>query len=225
MSLTLAPVPRQQYVDSAGVPYAGGYLYTYQAGTSTPEPTYNDVNGLIPNANPMRLDASGRPPAMFLLPTSYKFMLTDVNDVTIWTQDNVGAVGLQSASLGQGFALYGDPTSPVVQVAYPSGATYDKLQAGTAILKLDSGNLNGTYGLQGMLRGAGGTITAGLFNLSDGSPDVAMIEISSNDANGVPVVSAGITFPAAGSTKSYGVKTKVSAGTGWGWAFALVRLS
>ena len=39
--------------DSLGNILAGGQLFTYQAGSSTPLATYTTVNGTIANANPI----------------------------------------------------------------------------------------------------------------------------------------------------------------------------
>jgi hypothetical protein len=90
----LPPVIKQRYFDSNGNPLAGGKLYTYQAGTTTPQATYTDQGEGTPNANPIILDASGEC-SMWLDPDlSYKFVLKDSNDNTQWTVDNV--VGLLS---------------------------------------------------------------------------------------------------------------------------------
>lgn len=67
----------------------GGKLYTYQAGTSTPQATYTDSTGSTPNANPVVLDANGEA-SVWADPTlSYKFILQDSNGVQQWTVDNV----------------------------------------------------------------------------------------------------------------------------------------
>jgi microcystin-dependent protein len=87
--MNLPPVLRQRYFDSNGDPLAGGKLYTYQSGTTTPQATYTDSGGLTANANPLILDSSGYA-TMWLNPAlSYKFVLKDSNDVTQWTTDNV----------------------------------------------------------------------------------------------------------------------------------------
>ncbi len=92
MAMNLPPVLRQRYLDSDGNPLAGGKLYTYQAGTTTPQATYTDSTGGTPSANPIILDANGEA-AMWVNPSfSYKFVLKNSSDVTQWTVDNV--VGL-----------------------------------------------------------------------------------------------------------------------------------
>jgi hypothetical protein len=87
--MNLAPLLKQRFFDSNGNPLDGGKLYSYQAGTTTPQATYTDSTGVTPNANPLVLDANGEC-ALWLDPAlSYKFTLTDADDVTQWTVDNV----------------------------------------------------------------------------------------------------------------------------------------
>ncbi|MGB1290519.1 MAG: hypothetical protein ACPG5Z_00205 [Pseudoalteromonas sp.] len=80
---------KKQYFDVNGDPLNGGKLYTYEAGTTTPTDTYTDEGGLTANANPIILDSRGEVSSMFLVPGSYKWVLTDSADAVIWTQDNV----------------------------------------------------------------------------------------------------------------------------------------
>ena len=88
----------QQFFDDNGVPLAGGLIYTYQAGSSTPLVTYTDNGGTIANANPIVLDASGRTPQQIWLLTgySYKFVLQNSDAVLIQTLDNIYPI-LQNA--------------------------------------------------------------------------------------------------------------------------------
>ena len=66
-----------QFFTDNGVPLSGGLLYTYAAGTTTPETTYTDNTGTTQNANPIVLDAAGRPPYEIWLTTNttYKFVI------------------------------------------------------------------------------------------------------------------------------------------------------
>ena len=86
------PFVPQQYFDNSGNPLAAGTLETFIAGTTTHISTFSDVNLTIANANPMTLDASGRPQAgnIFLRPgASYKFVLKDALGATMATPDNI----------------------------------------------------------------------------------------------------------------------------------------
>ena len=98
-SVLLSPYGNgQQFFDDNGVPLAGGLIYTYQAGSSTPLATYTTNGGTIANANPIVLDASGRTPQQIWLLTgfSYKFVLQNADAVLIQTLDNIYPI-LQNA--------------------------------------------------------------------------------------------------------------------------------
>lgn len=97
MTATLMAEGRQSYADSNGNPLAGGRLYTYAAGTSTPLATYSDAAGLVPNANPVVLDARGEA-TVFWGSAAYKVVLKDAADVTVWTQDDLTVRGLVTAT-------------------------------------------------------------------------------------------------------------------------------
>ena len=102
MSVNLSPIGNGfQFFTTTGIPLAGGKIYTYQAGSSTPLATYSDSGGAIPNANPIILGTDGRPQTEIWLTYgyNYKFVLNDANDVTIQTYDNIyGIVGVQAST-------------------------------------------------------------------------------------------------------------------------------
>lgn len=223
---TIAPVIRHQFFTSNGDPCASCTLTTYAAGTTTPIATYTDSALTTPNANPIVLDSAGRA-TIFVSATSYKFLLKTVAGATIWTADNIGSVAMSSNSIGFELAvLGGDPDVPITAAAYPSGTTYDKSHAGTLWFTFNSANVPpGTYALEGMLMTSAGTVTAALVNLSDGSPDTALVTIASTSTTGERQISSGITFASAGANKTYAVKVKTSAGYAFAWVLRLVRLS
>lgn len=84
-------VPYTELADANGAPLAGGKIYTYAAGTTTPQASYTDSTGTTPAANPVILDSAGR--ATVWLSGYYKIVVTDANDVVIRTTDNVTALG------------------------------------------------------------------------------------------------------------------------------------
>lgn len=98
MTVYLSPVggAAAQFFDNNGVPLAGGKLYTYAAGTTTPQVTYTSSAGNVAHANPIVLDAAGRVPGgseIWLQFAPYKFVLKDSNDVALGTWDNISGVG------------------------------------------------------------------------------------------------------------------------------------
>ena len=92
----------QQFFTNAGVPLAGGKIFTYGAGGSTPQATYTTSAGNIAHSNPIVLDAAGRVPAggeIWLTNNlSYKFILQTSANVTVQTLDNISG-GVDGASL------------------------------------------------------------------------------------------------------------------------------
>ena len=84
----VTPTPKAQFLALDGTPLVGGKVYTYAAGTTTPLTTYTDSSATQPNENPITLDARGEA-NIWLGSSSYKFRLTDADDVDVWTVDNV----------------------------------------------------------------------------------------------------------------------------------------
>jgi len=102
-----------QFFDNNGVPLAGGKIYTYQAGTTTPQATYTTNAGTVSRTNPIILDSAGRVPSggeIWILYSSYKFVLNTSTDVLIATYDNVSALG-SSGTIAQNFTGNGSTTT------------------------------------------------------------------------------------------------------------------
>ncbi len=87
---TLSPVAKMQFLDATGAPLAGGLVYTYAAGTTTPLATYTDSGGGTANSNPIVLDSRGEA-NIWLSATTYKFKLCDSTNTEIWTVDNIAS--------------------------------------------------------------------------------------------------------------------------------------
>lgn len=85
---TLSPVLKQRFFDSNALPLAGGKVYSYVAGTTTPLLTYTDATGTAANTNPVTLDSAGYA-NIWMGPSCYKFILKDSNLVTQFTVDQV----------------------------------------------------------------------------------------------------------------------------------------
>ena len=102
MAVNLSPIGNGfQFFTTTGIPLAGGKIYTYQAGSSTPLATYTDNTGATANANPIVLGTDGRPATEIWLTYgyNYKFILKTADDSTIQTYDNLyGIIGVQATS-------------------------------------------------------------------------------------------------------------------------------
>lgn len=86
----LLSAPYSQFFDDDGYPLTRGFVYTYAAGTDTPQATYTDYTGTIPAANPIELDAAGR--ATIWVIGAYKMTVEDADGVTIRTVDHIEIV-------------------------------------------------------------------------------------------------------------------------------------
>lgn len=112
----VTPTPKTQFLDAAGAPLAGGKLYTYIAGTTTPQATYTDSTGATPNSNPVTLDSRGEA-NVWLGEATYKFKLTDANDVEIWTVDYISAPTTSvSAVLTGNVTISSDSSGPALKI-------------------------------------------------------------------------------------------------------------
>lgn len=84
-----------QFFDNNGQPLSGGKVYTYAAGTTTPQATYTSALGITPHANPIVLDSAGRVPGGEIWLTdglSYKFTIETSSSILIGTYDNIEGI-------------------------------------------------------------------------------------------------------------------------------------
>jgi hypothetical protein len=117
MAVNLSPVfgVAGQLFNDNGDPLAGGKIYTYAAGTTTPAATYTNASGSIAHSNPIVLDGAGRVPTGEIWLTdgiSYKFVVEDAASNLIGTYDNLTGINsnfvnfsnqqeIQTATAGQ----------------------------------------------------------------------------------------------------------------------------
>ena len=104
MTVGLSPVAGAgwQFFDANGVPLSGGKLYTYAAGTTTPQTTYTSASASVTNANPIILNSEGRVSGtneVWLdISLAYKLILETSANVQLWSADDLsGIAGLGSA--------------------------------------------------------------------------------------------------------------------------------
>ena len=117
-SVNLSPLFNgQTMLGPTGALLAGGQLFTYQAGSSTPLATYTTSNGNIANQNPIILGTDGKLPNELWLQSgySYKFVLEDANSTLIDTYDNIAGILTQIPSTS--------PSVPTGCILIWSGAT------------------------------------------------------------------------------------------------------
>jgi hypothetical protein len=96
MSVFLSPLAGAgaQFFDNTGNPLSGGKIFTYAAGTTTPQATYTSVSGATANTNPIVLNSAGRTTSEIWLSeaVTYKFVLTTSANVQIGTYDDISGV-------------------------------------------------------------------------------------------------------------------------------------
>ena len=125
-----------QFFDSNGVPLAGGLLYVYTAGTTTPATTWTTNSGAVANTNPIVLNAAGRTPYEIWLNNgaTYKFALYTSTNVLIGTYDNIPAIDDPTAfnnliTVTGTNTLVGSATPPYT--AYVAGMTLSFIPVNT----------------------------------------------------------------------------------------------
>jgi hypothetical protein len=135
VSISLFAGVGAQFFTNDGVPLAGGLIYTYEAGTTTPSATYTSSAGNTAHTNPIVLNSAGRVPGgeIWLASGSYKFILATSTNVTIATYDNVfGVNNTPSVSnfVGNGiqtiFSLLFSPTNENSTQIYINGVYQNK---------------------------------------------------------------------------------------------------
>jgi hypothetical protein len=83
-----------QLFDNQGRVLAGGKIYTYLGGTTTPTATFTDNTDFVTNPNPIILDSAGRVPTEIWLEEEQttKFVLTDSVGNVLGTWDQISGV-------------------------------------------------------------------------------------------------------------------------------------
>jgi hypothetical protein len=126
-----------QLFDNNGVILSGGKIFTYAAGSSTPQTTYTSVTGITPHANPIILDSAGRVPGGEIWIKdgfSYKFVVETSTGSLLGTYDNINQI--QSGAItvlnyvGDGvrtvFGIGATPSTKSATAIYINGVYQDK---------------------------------------------------------------------------------------------------
>jgi hypothetical protein len=100
MATSFAPVLLRLF-DDQGALLAGGTVDTYEAGTTTPLATYQDLAGEVANTNPVVLDAGGSATIRVTDGVAYKFVVKDADGDIIYTDDNIIVGEAESTSESQ----------------------------------------------------------------------------------------------------------------------------
>ena len=109
------PSAMSQFSDGNGTPYAGGKVFFYIPGTTTPQATWQDPYQTTLNSNPVVLDGNGR--AIIWGSGTYREVLQDQYGNTIWDQLTTSA----QVPAGTGTGLYVFQQSPSIANANLTG--------------------------------------------------------------------------------------------------------
>lgn len=104
----------------------GGKLHTYAAGGTTPQGTWSDAAGTVPNTNPVTLDSNGLATVRLTTGLAYHFVLKDSTDTTtIWDEDNYQASYLTQSDIGG--LLYPQTNAETLAGVTPTNLSYPTL--------------------------------------------------------------------------------------------------
>jgi len=97
MAVFLSPIGGAgwQFFNNDGTVLSGGLIYTYLAGTTTPQVSYTTSAGNVAHSNPIVLNSAGRVPTgeIWLTPNQYKFSIFTATSTLISTYDNISGIG------------------------------------------------------------------------------------------------------------------------------------
>lgn len=129
--------------ETAIVPLSGGRLFYYEAATTDEADTYSDPDGLIPNANPVVLNSSGRldDPIYLGSTQDYKERLEDAagNLILPWPQDDIPSpLNAATTRAALGLATSDSPQFTGLNIGHPTDTTITRASAGNIAVE---GNL------------------------------------------------------------------------------------
>lgn len=125
----LTPV-RHRFWNNDGTPAAGGKIYIYEAGTTTPKNSYTDSTGATANTNPIILDSKGEANIWTFGLFKLNATQSDNTQITGYPVDNLGA-GQSSYDIA-GYTS-GVPTASQIVLRLPMvrQVTFDVNMAGS----------------------------------------------------------------------------------------------
>jgi len=175
MTVILSPLAGAgwQFFDNNGDPLSGGLIYTYAAGTTTPEATYTDNTGNSANTNPIVLDAAGRTASEVWLTegVNYKFILKTSTGTTIGTYDNIAGVpssSITSLRINGSISGYVDlqtvPIAGANTITFPAATGTVLLDPNTAFTGTTTfETISATGDISGRTINASGSVTIGSY--------------------------------------------------------------
>jgi hypothetical protein len=209
-------------------------LYTFTAGSSTPQTTYTTSVGNVSNSNPIELGSTGYPSSggnivsiWLTAGVSYKFTLKTSAGVDIWSRDNISGVNDTTSSVDQwvagpaptyvsatSFTLVGDQTATFhvgrrLKTTNSGGTVYSTISATAfgAVTTVTVVNDSGT------LDSGLSAVSYGLLSAVNPSTPITGLTLSAEQAttSGTAITFSGIPYWAKRITVNFsGVSTNAS---------------
>jgi hypothetical protein len=201
MAVSLAPVAHQQFFAANGSPLAGGFIFTYSAGTTNPLATFTDSTGSTPNPNPIILDAGGFANIWLSSNIAYKFVVQNSASVTQWTVDNIigGLVGV----------------GPKQQI-FTNGGTFTIPVGTVKVTVVGGGGAGGGGGGTAAVGSGGGAGGAAISWLSGLTPSNTLTVAVGTGGTGVSGASGGAGVASSVSSGTQTISTITANGGGGG---------
>jgi hypothetical protein len=219
MSAFLSPIGNggTPFMTQQGVVLAGGLLYTYLAGSTTPQATWTTPDQSVPNANPIVLNSAGLPAQEVWLQqgTVYKFVLADAQNNTLATYDNISGINDTSVSVNEWLASNLTPTYiSATQFSVPGNQT-GLLPVGRRIkASVSAGTVYGT-----ITASAFSAVTTITVRMDSGALDNGLSAVSYGILSSVnpssPVQNAASVKVSASNTNAQSIASGVTAVVGW----------
>lgn len=202
--MSYSPIPLWAIQDTDGAPRVGAKVKFYQGGTSTPQAVYSDRSRSVSLGTTLTVDASGNVEMFYMLETTtYKVVITDSDDVVLYTFDDVVSPG----STGTGVTRTARATCPLDYGAVGDGVADEQSEVQSAIddstgdvdlagktyrcdskltlksgVRIINGTINAANSSDTEVFSAAGSIGSALLLTSDGDAHDTSVEVSSGDA-------------------------------------------
>lgn len=195
----------RQFVDALGAPLAGGKVYTYITGTTTPKTTYTDATGDTAHPNPIILGSNGVMDIWLDVDAAYRLVIKDSSGTQVGNDidDVVPITSLATAIGGSDIDITG------YSIITTSNGDINLSPNGTGKVVISNAyklpSVDGSYGQQMLTNGAGVLYwgTQGLSLSLDSAPTLA----ADLRLNGYKIVDVNLNtmlnFTAVGSAVNY----------------------
>jgi hypothetical protein len=186
----LLPNAQQQFIDYNGAPLAGGWVYMYVPGTTTPSLTWQDINLTVPNTNPIHLDSAGYA-RIWGQGAAYRQVVTRADSTLVW--DQVTSTFNPGAIVGNASITGNLTVSGTVGVGTDLGVSGNEAIAGSLAVS----------GLATF--GAGMEIVAGGLLVDNGLTVVGATALNTLAVNGLATFGAGLEVVTGAAIVDHGL--------------------